>query len=203
MARFRFTIGGLLAVVVFVAVAIAALRAADDLWASSLFSLTVGALLVATLLAVHRTAEKRAFWLGFALFGWTYLAACLIAPIEPLLLTTKALAYLDSKVPKRIALDEVRLGGVADRPIVVRSETIMLGGHVSAHSGRNTVSVWDAATGKLISGPGVTSENLMRIGHMLLALLIALLGGRLSRTLHAGENRRHADTPAELSRKQA
>jgi hypothetical protein len=62
--------------------------------------------------------------------------------------------------------------------------------------------IQDAATGKLIAGPGATSENLMRIGHTLLALLIALLGGRLSRTLYAGENTRHADTPPELSRKQ-
>jgi len=63
--------------------------------------------------------------------------------------------------------------------------------------------IQDAATGKLIAGPGASSEHLMRIGHTLLALLIALLGGRLSRTLHAGENRRQTDTPAERSRKQA
>ena len=36
--------------------------------------------------------------MGFALFGWIYLGLTLVPAIESRLITTKALAYLDSKV---------------------------------------------------------------------------------------------------------
>ena len=39
--------------------------------------------------------------MGFALFGWAYLGLSLVPSIESRLITTKALAYLDSKVPGR------------------------------------------------------------------------------------------------------
>jgi hypothetical protein len=42
MPRLRFNIAGALGAILFVAVAFAALRQADDLWKSSLFSLTIG-----------------------------------------------------------------------------------------------------------------------------------------------------------------
>src|SRR5215472_6201067 len=101
MSRIRFTIASLLVVVLVVAVGFAALREASDLWDSGAFTLTLVVLLVSILLAVHRTESRRAFWLGFALFGWAYLGLSLVPSIEPRLLTTKALAYLDSKVPGR------------------------------------------------------------------------------------------------------
>src|SRR5438552_827548 len=101
MTRFRFSIAGLLLVTLFVAVAVAALRAADDAWDHGVFALTLLVLLTAILLTIHRSGRKRAYWLGFALFGWVYLVASLIPPIESRLPTTKGLAYLDSKVPGR------------------------------------------------------------------------------------------------------
>ena len=62
----------------------------------------LGVLLVSILLAVHRTEKRRAFWLGFALFGAAYLGLSLVPPIESRLITTKALAFIDSKVPRSI-----------------------------------------------------------------------------------------------------
>src|SRR5262249_2668962 len=98
MSRFRFGIANLLGLVLFLAVACAALRAASDLWESLLFSLALGLLVASVLGAVHRTGGRRAFWLGFALFGGAYLLASLIPPVESRLLTTKGLAYLDASV---------------------------------------------------------------------------------------------------------
>src|SRR5262249_51252610 len=98
MSRPRFSIARLLLVVLFVAVAAAALREATALWDSALFGLTALALLTAIQLAVHRDGRGRAFWTGFTLFGWAYWVASLIPQVESPLLTTKALAYLDSKV---------------------------------------------------------------------------------------------------------
>ena len=99
MRRFRFHIGTLLILVLILGVGFAALRESDETWDSSIFSLTLGMLSVSILLAVHRTETRRAFWLGFALFGWTYVGLSLVPSIESRLLTTKALAYLDSTFP--------------------------------------------------------------------------------------------------------
>ena len=101
MQRFRFSIASLLVVVLFVAVGFAALRESSDLWESGVFTLTLAALLISILLAVHRTESRRAFWLGFAVFGWIYLGLSVVPSIESRLMTTKALTYLDSKVPGR------------------------------------------------------------------------------------------------------
>ena len=99
--RMRFNIASLLVVVVFVAVGVAALRESSDLWESGIFTLTLAALLISILLAANRTESRRAFWIGFALFGWAYLGFALVPSIEFKLITTKTLAYLDSKVPGR------------------------------------------------------------------------------------------------------
>ena len=55
MKRFQFSIASLLGVVVAVAFGIAALRSATDAWDSSVLGITLFTLLVAVLLAVHRT----------------------------------------------------------------------------------------------------------------------------------------------------
>ncbi len=82
MRRFRITIGSLVWLVVFVGVAAAALREANDIWESGIFVFTLGFLLVAVLLSVHRSGERRAFWAGFALFGIVYMIASIIPVVE-------------------------------------------------------------------------------------------------------------------------
>src|SRR5262245_22121655 len=101
MSHIRFTIASLLVVVLLVAVGFAALRESNDLWDSGVFTLTLAVLLVSILFAVHRSEARRAFWIGFALFGWGYVGLSLVPSIESRLNTTKVLAYLDSKVPGR------------------------------------------------------------------------------------------------------
>jgi hypothetical protein len=101
MKHIRFSIASLLLVVLFVTVGFAALRESNETWNSGVFTLTLAALLISILLAIHRTESRWAFWIGFALFGWIYLGLSLVPSIEYRLLTTKGLAYLDSKVPGR------------------------------------------------------------------------------------------------------
>ena len=101
MRRFRFTIASLLVVVLFVALGFAALRESSDLWESGDFTLTLAALLISILFAVHHIESRRAFWIGFTLFGWIYLGLSLVPSIESRLITTKAFAYLDSKLACR------------------------------------------------------------------------------------------------------
>jgi hypothetical protein len=169
MRHFRFSIASLLLVVLFVAVAFAALRKADDLWDSIVFSLTVGLLLASVLLAIHRTESRRAFWLGFALCGWAYLGASLIPPIEARLLTTRALGILSTIHPSS----------------AVYSVSFTPDGRTLTGTKQGTVRIWDVATGQPIGWPIGSSENFVQIGHSLTALVLAFLGGPLSRSLYS------------------
>jgi hypothetical protein len=198
MRHFRFSIAGLLGVVLYVAVVVAALRAATYAWDRAVFGLTLVALLMAVLLAVHRIG-RRAFWLGFALFGWAYLGASLIPPVGSRLPTTKGLAYLDSKVPGRENYDSWVKAALAytraERRLVVLSD-----GQTATRGQDTGVRLWDAVTGNLLSGPAGTSENFLHIGHSLVALLVAFLGGHLSRYLHSGgRSRRENDPPPPIA----
>ncbi|MGP0070143.1 MAG: hypothetical protein ACLQGP_41915 [Isosphaeraceae bacterium] len=73
MRKIRFTIGGLMAVVVVAAVDFAALRTADATWAGALALLTYGALGLAIFGILFRRGAERAWWVGFLVFGWGYL----------------------------------------------------------------------------------------------------------------------------------
>jgi hypothetical protein len=98
MRKLRFNIASLLTVIMVLGVSFAALRQSTDLWESGLFTATLGILLISILLAIHRTEFRRAFWIGFALFGSIYLGCTLMPSIERRLITTKALAALGLKL---------------------------------------------------------------------------------------------------------
>jgi FG-GAP-like repeat len=191
MRDLRINIASLLRVIVLVAVAIAALRESNEMWDSGLFTLTLCALLASILLAVHRSEARRAFWIGFALFGSGYMGLSLIPSIESKLITTKALAYIDSKVPRSGPVGSVHVDldndGDVDLYVVNNQQPYVLdlnkgNGTFQAvqqgHTGRSTWirTVFAAAAGN--------SANFIRIGHSLLALVMAWLGGKLSRCLY-------------------
>jgi hypothetical protein len=164
--------------------------------------LTLGALLVSILIAIHRTEKRRAFWLGFALFGAAYLAMSLVPSIEPRLITTKLLAYIDSKVSRSIsaglAYFDYDNDGSMDLYVVNNSQPNVLylnkgNGRfqdVTTVAGLNTqVASYDmvflnTSPGLWLRGSSGTSGNFIRIGHSLLALIFAFVGGRLSRHLY-------------------
>jgi hypothetical protein len=189
MRNLRFNIASILGVILFLAVGFAALRESNDYWDSGLFTLTLGVLLVSVLLSVHRSQAKRAFWIGFALFGWGYLGLSLVPSIESRQLTTKGLAYLDSILPGRtlrvsnLVLTGTASGGSGSQ---IQSVAFTIDGTKLATSNRGVVRIWDAATGRLLSGWGGTTENFIRIGHSLLALVAAWLSGHVSRRLSRG-----------------
>jgi hypothetical protein len=86
---------------------LAAFRDPTDAWDSGVLGLIPLILLTAILLVVHRIKPKRAYWLGFALFGWVYLIASFVPPVESKLPTTKALSYLESKLSSQEAVSTV------------------------------------------------------------------------------------------------
>jgi hypothetical protein len=186
MSRIRFSIASLLVVVLVLGVGFAALRESNEIWDCGLFTVTLCVLLVSILLAVHRREATRAFWIGFALFGTTYLVLSLIPSIESRLATTKALTYLDSKVPGRtqtffkVQFTSTGSGAPGNQ---VQAVAFSPQGNQIATSSLGTVRLWDATTGRLLGGWAGTTENFVRIGHSLLALIAGWLGGLLSRRI--------------------
>jgi hypothetical protein len=200
MRRPRFTIASLLGIVLFLAVGLAALRAASDTWDSGIFGVTLTVLLISVLLCIHRTAARRAYWLGFSLFGWVYLVMSLVPPVAARLPTTKGLAFLDSQVPGRTFTINGVLNGSPGGPGTLMTTIAFSPDGRSIGTTQGTkVRLWDATTGKLLAGPNGTSENFLRIGHSLLALVLAFLGAHLSRYLYASGPDERAEDPAVLS----
>lgn len=68
----RISVKGVLLAVAAVAVSCAALINANDVWAAVVYGVTLGCLFVAIVGAIFRRGHRRAFWAGFAVFGWGY-----------------------------------------------------------------------------------------------------------------------------------
>lgn len=73
MRWLRFSIMTLMGLVLVIGVGIAALKFPSQFLAASLFMLTLGVLSTAILGVAFSRGPKRAWWSGFALFGWGYL----------------------------------------------------------------------------------------------------------------------------------
>lgn len=134
----RFSIGTLMMVVLVCGVAIAALHRASDTWAGVLLSLTMFLLGVAVIGAVYRQNATRAWWFGFALFGWGYLtlssAPWFADQIRPRLPTTELLTYLHGKLnpDPNISANAIMLTGVSTPAAGNSSYTIQLAPTMSA-----------------------------------------------------------------------
>ena len=198
MRRFRFRIGTLLVLIIALGVGFAALRESNDTWDSGVFTLALGALLVSILLAIHRTEKRRAFWLGFALFGWAYLGLSLVPPIDSRLITTKALALLESRISDRPIVISGRVWDTWSRNLAqsrnlgqnnqsINSTSIAFSpqGNLVASENQGVIKVWNVSGGNLLGTWSGTTENFMRIGHSLFALIAAFVCGRLSGYFYA------------------
>jgi hypothetical protein len=103
MKRLRFTLAQLMAVVLYVGFGFAALRNADELWASLTFTLAIITISTAFVGAFARKGRARTTWCGFAVFGVAYIVIALLpdrsfagsVPIPwPILMIELGMAYL-------------------------------------------------------------------------------------------------------------
>lgn len=74
MGGFRVSVGGLLGLIAFSGLTLACLRYPAAPWAGILRLAYFAALVTAPMAAAAGRDERRMFWLGFALWGWGYLA---------------------------------------------------------------------------------------------------------------------------------
>ena len=80
--RLRVPVLGLLGLVAFAAVGLAALRSASPMWASVLYSAALASLATAVVMAIARRGRGRVAWVGYAAFAATYLLGA-FHPREP------------------------------------------------------------------------------------------------------------------------
>src|SRR5262249_39310858 len=110
----RFTILGLMGLVLGLAIAIAALRNADDYWAGGFLLATALLIGVVTLGACYHSGRRRAGRLGFAVFAGGYFALAFLGLSDQNLAklpTTWLLVYVHQRVAPPQTFDTLTLTG--------------------------------------------------------------------------------------------
>jgi hypothetical protein len=156
MRSLRFSIAGLMGAVLIAALGLVALRSASETWAGLTLLATCGVLGLAVVGVVCRGAAERAWWLGFAIFGWGYIVLAFWSPAN------------GANLPTMIALEATctKIGmTVPTKPPAPR-----IGMSIN----------------KIRAAPGTTGDidpSFTEIGQCLWALVGAYLGGVLASSL--------------------
>jgi hypothetical protein len=166
----RFSIAALMLTVGIAGAGFAALRADSSLAADAMFTATCGVLLLAILAACYRQDARRAFWVGFALFGWSYFVLA-FAPwfesdVRPRLLTNRLFTQLYPRV---------------------------VGMPPGSFAHYNNFWLADSGTGKWSLVRNGSSDHFEHTAHCLAALAAGLAGGILGRCLFATRGRGDRD----------
>ncbi len=175
MRAARFSIGSLLAVIGILAVALAALRNPSYLWANAAFTAALAAVLAAVVSTVFGRGARRAYWLGFALFGGTYLAICstpvLRDSVCPRLVTEP---MLDMLYPFAAPDGARPIGGIPGMNMTPTPQPSPW----AAWTAPDRSIDFNYRIGSIRIG---SPEAFRQIGHSLAALIVATLGGLFAR----------------------
>jgi len=183
MIRPRLSIAALMGFIFIFGVGLAAFRYTNKLWASFFFSLAIGAMVIASLGAVFHRGLPQRFWAGYAICGWLYLVMN-FGPwfeyeVSPYLFTT---ACLDLIYPHVAAPEQTAM---VDKGNAVFG---LAGGFGAGPSAPENIwqhwTLIDNAAGQFAVSNNFDvnrSKPFQLIGHALLALLFAYLGGLTAR----------------------
>jgi hypothetical protein len=187
----RISVTRLLAAVASCGLALASLRSAGPAWEGILLTAVLVVLALAIVSAACRSGRGRAFWAGFSIAGWLYLAACSVPGLEPKLLSTALLdlsyAYVTPPAaPSDITeldLEHIRALAVGLRQEDLDAEAVRRR-WFEEHGLRYDYFGWGY-------GPRMYSTKAYRtIGHCWLGLVIALAAGGLAARLYEGSGGR-------------
>jgi hypothetical protein len=179
MPRIRISLATLLGFIAVSALGLAGMISASSLWTAAAATVTLAVLLAAVLAAFLLAGSDRAFWAGFALFGWAYLMLVnwdwiggqfghdltaglgdaaeslfpeVSVPLTPAgIATTSPIPASGVRLPQPSAVNALRVPG-PDYYVMVRQRQIKIGGFV-------------------------------QISRMCLTFLFAVVGGFIARTL--------------------
>ena len=171
MSRPRISLAGLMGTILVLAIGVAALRDASETWAGVMLLLTLGLLGVSILGVIYRRDARRAWWVGFALFGWGYAGLTLAPWSKPEKLPTRVpLHYLYARMSPRkvVAMEPFSASAGLDE-----GQFIVLDSNPSHDSLPGVPKGSDA-----VFAIGTIDLKAFRaIGHCLLALVAGIVGG--------------------------
>jgi hypothetical protein len=155
------TILGLMGLIAFVAVGLAAARSNDELWAAVVFALTMFALCTASLVAIYR----RGAWAGFAVFGWAQFLICQPQSALPVGPTSLSMGIACRLLPyitpaRNMTPPSFRIGGYPA---------------ISSDADGKPIMLVVFPSGAAISG-GYLPVHTLRAGLCLTSLIVGLLG---------------------------
>jgi hypothetical protein len=157
----QFTIAGLILVIVIAAIGLAAVRSGSPAWAGAMLSITFFAMISSLLGVALCRGQRRVYWLGFAVLGWSYLflmyAPWLHGNAGRFLLAPNLFEYLDEVLHPEPAAG----GGMQSVPVELLGATATGGGF----------------GGNVASSSVQDFSAFVRIGMAMEALLWAFLGG--------------------------
>jgi hypothetical protein len=185
-----------LAIIGIVGVALAAFRDPSYLWANLTFSIAFAALIFAVINVLYDRGARRAYWVGFALCGWTYLTIYSVPGLHeslcPRLVTEVIFDLLYPQIAPQAPPPPVMAGAAARLMIQMPGQPSGAAGLIAVGppapvAPESRWSAWSEADRS--NGVGypigtvrlVSSEAFRQIGHSMAALLVGVLGGVYTR----------------------
>lgn len=112
----RVSIKSMMWYLAFIAVGLAALRNANDVWVGVMLLLTLSALCIALLEVLHRRGNERLWWSGFVAFASTYFLVVFgpFTEIRPNLGTTQLINYVRSEMMYPLGDDDTSLNDLEE-----------------------------------------------------------------------------------------
>lgn len=190
----RFSIRQLLFATAFFAAGCFALLNASAWVASALFSGVTLILSAAVLFAIYREAERRAYWIGFAVLGWVYLFLCFggIVSATSLSWHSNVTALLAGALYERAyASQAVPAMPASTLPTITYSTSPYIpptSSMPNAYTPSPVVPMTGSVTyATVVMQPpaGPDREQFLYVAHALWTLLIATCGGWLAAWLYA------------------
>lgn len=183
----RVSIAAVMSFIVVCAVAIAAMRYANEAWSVGMVSLAAFALVWSLLCIAYRRAAKRAFWVGFAVFGWIYFGLALAPHVSdgfaPHLPTSRGLGLAYAKLHPDRSNGVVNLTA-SNFLFTAQSTGSTTPGSPSAVQIMSGPANWAVTpTPNPVNGTftlawvGDDSQHFARIGHALITLAVGVVGG--------------------------
>jgi hypothetical protein len=173
------SLAGLMVLVIIVGIGIAALRDATETWAGIVLLLTLGLLAVSILGVLYRNGGRRAWWVGFALFGWGFAALTLAPWSKPEKLPTRVL--LNSLYARMSHRKVVTMEPFAASAGLDEGQFIVLDPSPSHESLPGVPQGSDA----VFAIGSIDLKAFRAIGHCLFALVAGVVGGFVARWFYS------------------
>lgn len=202
MFRFRFSLLHFLIVITLLAIGLGALASGSRLAASGVYSLFLVLICLALAGAIIVRGESRAFWIGFAVFGWAYffLAFDAASPSSQprnwnsIFLSGTSFNYYGNESPSagRLITSEIidfleeHLTGsrrVGSKVMAQWTSGSYYAGTIQSYDGTTYLVAWDdGSTASPVAPSGIKGYTpYARLsGHSLFGALAALIGGILA-----------------------